>query len=289
MGSLGVPTMKLFGITLHTDTVHEFSFVNTAVMPNLEYAYQALAIDEQRSPFAPTIWELPEPDTTALKMLKQTWFPGVHSSIGGGYTDTSISDITLAWMITQLSRHLSFDKDYIVQQRLQNVQFYKSVDSEVRPWAMGLIQDSSTGFLNTMTGRSTRTPGEYHPTDPNTGKPLPRKMENTREFIHPSVRYRIEQKGAGLSESSKDKIGQGLYSPKALAGWRFVKPGVELDNDLGGKEWAEYGKWVVERPDGSKTFIVEEMIENDSAEMELLKGWTNYGVEAKLYPDLIHT
>lgn len=281
--------MKLFGFPLHTDTVHEFSFINTTVSPNIEYAYQALAIDEKRTPFSPPLWELPEPGTSKLKLLKQTWFPGVHSSIGGRYSDTSISDITLAWMMTQLSRHLTFDEDYIHRQRLQNIEYYKSDKSEVAPWAMGLIPESSAGFVNTLAGRTVRTPGEYHPTDPDTGKELPRKLKNTHEFIHASVRYRMEQHGPGPAKDEVSKIGVGKYNPPALAGWRFVKPGQQLDNDLGGKEWEEYGRWVIERPDGSKTFIVEEKIENSTTEMDLLLGWEEYGVnvKSKLYPKLV--
>ena len=30
--------------------------------------------------------------------LKQVWFTGVHSDVGGGYSDTSLSDIALLWM-----------------------------------------------------------------------------------------------------------------------------------------------------------------------------------------------
>jgi len=286
VGSLGIPTMKLFGIPLHTDTVVELSFINTEVAANIEYAYQALALDEKRTPFEPTIWESPDPAKSTLKLMKQTWFPGVHTNIGGGYTDTSIADITLAWMITQLSRHLTFDTSYITLQREQNEDFYRRVKSDVKAWAMGLIQDSSTGFLNTLTGRSTRTPGEYHPTDPDTGKPLLRKMAKTCEFIHPSVRYRIEQHGAGLAESSNDKIGKGEYHPTALEDWNFEKAGSK-GAEVGGKKWEHYGKWVVDRPDGSQTFIVEENIEEGTAEMELLKGWKNYGVQDKLYPELV--
>ena len=71
VGSLGVPSLKLFGFSLHTDTTVEYSFVNTELAPNVENAYQALALDEVRSAFTPTIWEKPGPN----QVLKNTWFP----------------------------------------------------------------------------------------------------------------------------------------------------------------------------------------------------------------------
>lgn len=288
VGSLGVPTMKIFGIPLHTDNVIEYSFINTQVAPNVEHAYQALALDEVRTPFSPTVWESPAPGSkTALKELKQTWFPGVHTSIGGGYADTSISDITLAWMITQLSPHLSFDKSYIPAQRAQNQEFYGTKNVPVRSWAMGLIQRSDEGFLNTMTGRTVRTPGEYHPTDPMTGKAKPKKMQKTCEFVHPSVRYRIEQKGAGLASDDGDYVGKGVYAPNALKGWNFKVSGeVEGMTPEEVTEWREYGKWVVQRKGEDKpTFIVEEKIEPGTAEMDLIEGWPEgwNGLQSKLY------
>jgi hypothetical protein len=48
-------------------------------------AFQALALDEHRGPFVPTLWHLPPGPTTTN--LEQCWFPGVHINIGGGSDD----------------------------------------------------------------------------------------------------------------------------------------------------------------------------------------------------------
>ena len=292
VGTLGVPTMKLFGITLHTDSTHEYSFVNTEVAHNVEHAYQALALDEKRTPFSPTVWEWPplvgSDQFYALQELKQTWFPGVHTSVGGGYADTSISDITLAWMITQLSKHLSFDKNYVPRQRAQNQEFYESKKAEgvvVRPWALGLLKTSDGGVLNTMMGRSVRTPGEYHPADPqDPSKFQKRTLINTCEFIHPSVRYQIKQKGPGFSSKDNDFVGQGVYKPDALSKWRFIGPDDPEQEKITGGEWKGYGVWEVERK-GELVYIVEEKIEEGTAEMDLVKGWPKgfNGVSDVLY------
>lgn len=272
--------MKLFGLSLWTGSTAEYSFVNTEVAPNVENAYQALALDEVRTPFQPTVWESPALGAKSqLKELKQTWFPGVHSSVGGGYPDTSISDITLAWMITQLSDKLEFDPQYVPLQQKQNVEFYKAHNTPVRPWAMGLLRRSDAGFLNTMTGRSLRTPGEYYATNPDTGKKLPRRLQNTCEFIHPSVRFRKDNGGKGLSGSENDTVGQGSYTAAALKGWTFKK--ADDADDVGGKQWQGYGKWIKDGTNG-ELYIVEEDMYHGTVDTNLMQAWP--GVEEKLYP-----
>ncbi|MFD0555204.1 phospholipase effector Tle1 domain-containing protein [Streptomyces rectiviolaceus] len=37
--------------------------------------------------------------------LKQVWFAGVHTDVGGGYPEKGLSDITLLWMIRQAHRY----------------------------------------------------------------------------------------------------------------------------------------------------------------------------------------
>src|SRR6195256_2611677 len=62
-----------------------------------------LSIDENRQIFAPEIWDESEesPEAKARGRIKQVWFPGVHSDIGGGYPETGLSDLALEWMIKE--------------------------------------------------------------------------------------------------------------------------------------------------------------------------------------------
>ena len=132
-----------------------------------------------------------------------------------------------------------------------------------------------------MAGRETRTPGSYHELDPKTGKPTKRLLAKTDEFMHPSVRYRITQKGPGLSSSDKDLVGQGTYYPDAMNpkdAWTWCPAGQpwpreELGFGKGAERWDDWGKWVIKRADGSYVYIVEERIESGSVEMDLLQGW----------------
>jgi uncharacterized protein (DUF2235 family) len=98
VGSLGIPS--LFG---GVDPVL-YGFLDTSLSPKISNAYHALAIDERRGEFPPTLWtSQPAPGQT----MEQVWFCGVHSDVGGGYkagdadTNTTLSDITLGWMMSK--------------------------------------------------------------------------------------------------------------------------------------------------------------------------------------------
>jgi uncharacterized protein (DUF2235 family) len=77
-----------------------WGFHDTQLSSDVRYAYQALAIDEERPPYAPTLWtgDPPRPED---QTLEQVWFTGVHSEVGGGTADSSLSDITLIWLATK--------------------------------------------------------------------------------------------------------------------------------------------------------------------------------------------
>ena len=60
--------------------------------------YHAIAIDEKRKFFPVLKWN-------AEARVTQTWFPGVHSDVGGGYDESGLSDIALKWMIDRAYEH----------------------------------------------------------------------------------------------------------------------------------------------------------------------------------------
>jgi len=202
VGALGIP------IDWNKKNVKEFSFVNTKVARQVEYAFQALALDEHRNLFTPTLWEQPE-DAHNLKKLKQCWFPGVHSNIGGSYPDAGISNITLAWMISQLEDHdggiLTFDHGYLNHVQDWNIQGYADRHEPVRPWAMSRLYDSAShnSVLTAAQGTDPiiRTPGRYCQIDLKTGQQIPNAfLKSTNEYIHRSVRVRIDAGGMGTEE-----------------------------------------------------------------------------------------
>ena len=107
VGALGVPVgifkRKLAGLT---------EFHDVTLGKQVRNAYHALAINERRKPFKPTLW-----DPARLQdgqNLIQVWFPGVHSNVGGGYADTGLSDRAFLWMMARARAHgLKPDERYI--------------------------------------------------------------------------------------------------------------------------------------------------------------------------------
>lgn len=91
VGSFGIPATPVIG--LHGSAA-QWKFTNTQISSKVEHAFQALAMDEPRASFRPALWERLEGNT--VTHLKQVWFPGAHSNIGGSLPDQQLACITLA-------------------------------------------------------------------------------------------------------------------------------------------------------------------------------------------------
>ncbi len=72
----------------------------------VKQAYHLLAVDEVRDAFQPTLFE-PSP------RVREVWFPGIHSNVGGGYSTSGLSDIALEYMIKCAESHgLRINEDF---------------------------------------------------------------------------------------------------------------------------------------------------------------------------------
>lgn len=207
VGALGIPINPFLQRTLGMPAfVKEYRWFDTRLSNAVDNAFQALALDEHRSPFSPAVWEL---DKGGKTNLKQVWFPGAHSNCGGSYEDYGMANITLAWMMDQLSGNsrnpskvfdpvdwIQFDDDYInTCFRLTSQYYAENKNShDYQGWAMGKVYDSNT-FPQAIAGARTRTPGRYLRTNFETGSYSNQMLENTYEFIHSSVRARIDLAG----------------------------------------------------------------------------------------------
>ncbi|KAJ5537847.1 hypothetical protein N7494_007326 [Penicillium frequentans] len=249
VGALGWPSNKYvpFGGNAN-DT--KYGFHDTNLHKNIKNAFHALALDEHRHAFPPTMWSLPKGVYTNLV---QCWFPGYHINIGGGSEDTmkhygdmeSMANLSLVWMIDQVRKqtNLTFetyalarfyhhytctivdlsqrsfkegDSECHYAKKLDQSKRRQDVPDPKNPtayggWGMGYRPDS----INSITGYSgstTRTPGQY------------KKDGDTKEFIHPVVAYAM---GKAYREAHVE--GTVLnYQPAALAGFERVKnPEVE--------------------------------------------------------------
>lgn len=95
VAALGLP-IKTISFILDKIPLFKHKFHSLSLSESVMHARHALAIDDERETFHPTIWEknLTKPDQT----LKQVWFLGSHTDVGGGYDEQSLADITLIWM-----------------------------------------------------------------------------------------------------------------------------------------------------------------------------------------------
>ena len=133
--------------------------------------------------------------------LRQVWFPGAHSDVGGSYFDArpfDSSDLSLLWMIHQVQPLLSIDVERL----------YSGFTPEGEKSYDGIKWTAAQPIHNSMTGafaggtHTIRTPGKYT------------KMENVdnptyhvgpqMEKVHWSVRLRaIKAKKQGIRTAQK--------------------------------------------------------------------------------------
>jgi uncharacterized protein (DUF2235 family) len=88
----------------------------TRTNKSVEVFRHAMAIDERRRMFRLSRWAEPQPfvanpfDSAAVRAeqdIRQVWFAGTHSDIGGGYPESQsgLSKFPLAWMIDEAVAH----------------------------------------------------------------------------------------------------------------------------------------------------------------------------------------
>ena len=96
------------------DTVSSYGWVWDPVMlpfngnnPIIQTGRHAVSIHERRCFYRDSLWADPitEPDKALLpgQSIKQVWFAGVHSDVGGSYpeVDAGLSKISLEWMLVE--------------------------------------------------------------------------------------------------------------------------------------------------------------------------------------------
>jgi uncharacterized protein (DUF2235 family) len=112
VGSVGLAAGNIPGVSRPT-----FDYLQTGLRIHILNGYHALAIDEHRNDFAPTIWDVRRPkDQNAiiaqprlLSSVEQRWFVGAHANVGGGYETDLLAQSPLRWMMKKAeSQGLSF-------------------------------------------------------------------------------------------------------------------------------------------------------------------------------------
>jgi uncharacterized protein (DUF2235 family) len=115
VGSLGVPIPCVPKVSRE-----DFAFLETDLRINDTHAYHALAIDEHREAFKPTLWmkSTPKQGQTYpprdLDHVEQRWFVGAHANVGGGYENDLLAQIPLEWLMSKAIAHGLEFKDSVV-------------------------------------------------------------------------------------------------------------------------------------------------------------------------------
>jgi uncharacterized protein (DUF2235 family) len=96
---------------------HPSKLPYTASNPSVAISRHAIAIDERRAFFPPNLWRPDARESSGPKDLKQVWFPGSHSDVGGGYPEgpeSAQSKYPLEWMMVEARKAgLLFDQKRI--------------------------------------------------------------------------------------------------------------------------------------------------------------------------------
>lgn len=252
VGALGIPVnpiLQRLGLPYH---LRWYRFYDVKLSSHMRHAFQALALDEHRSAYRPALWDMDSDNTTT--QLRQTWFPGAHSDIGGGHDDADLANISLAWMMSQLSPFLAFNPTYLATQRAARRAYLERQHAPpgAYKWAAGRLQDSARKLAYLVLGKRWRTPGRYHALDRRTDRKLPESpLRNTCERVHVSVRSR--ERTGGVNHTGRVE----KYAPRAMEGYKLhgaeAKPGEArweyegTDREASGKVLAEDELGVFEK------------------------------------------
>lgn len=150
VGSLGIPRLLPISIGLNK----EYEFHDTALSRSVEYARHAVAIDERRAPFKPTLWSNVDAFNSpfAQPRVAQVWFPGDHGGVGGG-PNRGLSNCALLWVLEgaeQAGLYLDRDPGSVVSNCIAEIDpIGASLRSSTRPslayvvgarWRRGIVR-----------------------------------------------------------------------------------------------------------------------------------------------------
>ena len=182
-------------------------FENGTLSEKIKKAVHIVSLDEDRVPFTPTLINKDDSDPNRIR---EVWFPGVHSDIGGGYWFDGLSDTTLQFMIKECNKELedriliqpgntSVCIDKLLAREGSGLSDMKVDDIAINPIIHGEIHRHS-GLLAKMGNQEPRL---VHVND----NDQPSMHEQDLPVLHYSVKERFE------------KVPD--YRPSALRGRRF--------------------------------------------------------------------
>lgn len=148
-------------------------------------------------------------------VLKQVWFAGLHASVAGGYDPHAFGDISLTWMVSEVSTltDLEFDTGFLLKRLKENIPLISPSWGAVPTPPYPLLADRLAYLFGP---KLKRTPGRYPPL----------ANGNVRnEFYHHSVQERIE--------GTKDRYPAGQAVVKVLRKLPYTRMEYELAVESG--------------------------------------------------------
>jgi len=122
VGALGIPISQ---VPFSRDF---YQWHDTELSKIVDYAIQAVAVDEHRKDFGVTLWSKLKPDNVKVE---QRWFAGAHSDVGGG-EGGALPNLALRWL-----QDMAGEAGLVLQSR-----------AEVGPQdALGPVSDSFASFM----------------------------------------------------------------------------------------------------------------------------------------------
>ena len=172
VGALGIPVRGLRSLT-----AHKYRFHDVELSGSVRNACQALAIDERRAPFEAARWAF---KPKAGQVIKQVWFCGAHSDVGGGYPpgEWGLSDIALSWMCDR-AREAGLEVDTAL-----------GTAYPMRPDPLGKLHNSKTGLYR-LTAGNDRVIGKAARTDEQPDEDT--TAIDPTQSVHASVLQRWDQ------------------------------------------------------------------------------------------------
>ena len=104
VGSYGIPSGFGPGALARALVSWTRGFHDREFGKHIDVGLHAMAVDEMRRPFKPTMWMRRKDDAPLDAAVEQVWFAGAHSNVGGGYAHCGLSDLALTWMIARVER-----------------------------------------------------------------------------------------------------------------------------------------------------------------------------------------
>jgi uncharacterized protein (DUF2235 family) len=204
VGALGIP-----GTVLNRLTASDYQFHDTTPSRVVQVGRHALAIDEHRDEFEPTLWTGAAPPGCDIAQL---WFAGAHSDVGGGYQERRLADIPLLWMAEEAAKAgLELDFTMLPQPPQDALDPCAPQHESRQRWSR---KDRLTPTIRQVMGRAPDVGALerlYSPMDTE-GRPL----VPINEGLHPSVGQRFG-KQVRLLAGDDDPEGEAMtYRPKNL-------------------------------------------------------------------------